>query len=162
MSRSAECSGCEVSRRAFLERSALAALGSMLLQACGDGQIGGPLNLAGGDGTPPPVPGGPTGLVVELADFPELATVGGTARVDGNTDTPIGVSRMGPTSFIAVSMICPHAGFSPIDIRPTGYRCPNHGAVFADDGSWLSGQRTFDLERYTVVYDAVAETLTIT
>jgi Rieske Fe-S protein len=142
-----------------VERGALAAVSALLLTACGDGQIGGPLGT--GDGTPPPLPGGSGSLVIALADFPELATVGGTARVDGNTSTPIAVSRTGPSSFVAVSMICTHAGFRPIDIRPSGFRCPNHGAVFADDGTWLSGQRTSDLERYAVSYDAGAGTLTI-
>lgn len=156
------CSGCEVSRRAFVERSALAALSAMLMSACGDGEIGGPLSPAGSDGTPPPVPGGSGVLVIRLADFPELATVGGTARVDGDTETPIGVSRMGSESFVAVSMICTHAAYKPIDIRPSGYRCPNHGALFLDDGTWDGGQPTTNLERYKVAYDAVAGTLTIT
>lgn len=162
MTREHDCGGCELSRRLFVERAALATLSTMLLAACGDGEIGGPLNVDGGDGTPPPPPGGPGGLVVNLADFPELAAVGGTARVDGDSSTPIGVSRITADSFVAVSMICTHAGYKPIDIRPSGYRCPNHGAVFADNGDWLSGQRTSDLERYNVSYDAVAGTLTIT
>lgn len=156
------CGGCELSRRLFVERASLAALSALLLSACGDGQIGGPLNVEGGDGTPPPPPGGPGGLVIALAEFPELATIGGTARVDGDSGTPIGVSRIGADSFVAVSMICTHAGYKPIDIRPSGYRCPNHGAVFADDGSWVSGQRTSGLELYSVAHDPVAGTLTIT
>lgn len=156
-----ECAGCELSRRSFVERGALAALATLLLGSCGDGEIGGPVGIGGG-GAPPPVPGGPGGLVIALADFPALASIGGTARVDGGTSTPIGVSRTGASTFVAVSMICPHAGFKPIEIRPTGYRCPNHGAVFADDGSWVSGQRTSGLALYEVSYDAVADTLTIT
>ncbi len=162
MTRAHDCGGCELSRRGFVSRASLAALSAMWLSACGDGEIGGPLNVDGGDGTPPPPPGGPGGLVVNLADFPELAAIGGTARVDGDTATPIGVSRIAADTFIAVSMICTHAGFKPIDIRPSGYRCPNHGAVFADNGDWLSGQRTSDLERYNVSFDAVAGTITIT
>lgn len=152
----ADCGGCEVSRRVFVERTALAALATMLVNACGDGEVGGPL------GSQPPPPVTPGGLVVRLANFPALAEVGGTARVDGSTETPIGVSRVSADSFVAVSMICTHAGFKPIDIQPVGYRCPNHGALFADDGTWTGGQATTNLERYTVVYDASAGTLTIT
>lgn len=156
-----ECRGCALSRRDFVERGALAAVSALLLTACGDGEIGGPLSGGGPGGSRPPLPGGAGSLVVALASFPELATVGGTARVDGDTDTPIAVSRTGPSNFVAVSMICTHAGFRPIDIRPVGFRCPNHGAVFADDGAWVAGQPTVDLQRYNVIYDAGAGTLTI-
>jgi Rieske Fe-S protein len=148
-----DCRGCALSRRAFVERSALAALSTVLLSSCGDGQIGGVFAPDGG---------GTVRLVVNLADFPELATIGGTARVDNGSSVPIGVSRTGPSTFVAVSMICTHAAFRPIDVRPVGYRCPNHGALFADDGTWAGGQPTSDLPRYVATLDAGTNTLTIT
>lgn len=140
------------SRRDFIAQSTLAAVAAFL-SACGDMQIGVAGALA------PTVL--PEGFTIRIADFPALQTVGGIARVDGNTSNPIAVSRTGPGTFVALSMICPHAGYRPINITSTGFRCPNHGAIFAADGNWTGGQRTRDLQSYPVVYNAGAETLTI-
>jgi Rieske Fe-S protein len=142
-------------RRAFIARSVLASVAALLSQACGDGQIGG---LAPEGEAPPPVGGT---LVVTLADFPALGAVGGIARVDEGTASPIAVARLGTSSYAAFSMICPHAGYRPIGIVTGGFKCPNHGAEFAADGSWTGGQRTRDLRSYTVAHDAGAGTLTI-
>jgi cytochrome b6-f complex iron-sulfur subunit len=144
------CGGCGVDRRAFLSKSAMLVAGSLLAASCGDGEIGGVLG-----------PGGTTGLVVTLADFPALATVGGTARVDGGSSRPVAVTRTGAATFVALSMICPHAGYRPIQITSAGFVCPNHGAEFEADGNWVGGQNTRDLSRFTVVFDAGAGTLTI-
>lgn len=148
------CGGCGVDRRAFLSQSAMLVAGSLLAASCGDGDIGG----AGGIFLPP---GGTTGLVIRLADFPALASVGGTVRVDSGGSRPVAVTRTGPATFVALSMICPHANFSPIQITAPGFRCPNHGAQFAPDGEWVGGQPTGNLGRFSVVYDAGAGTLTI-
>lgn len=144
------CGGCGVDRRAFLSQSAMLVAGSLLAASCGDGQIGGVLG-----------PIGTAGLVVTLADFPSLAAVGGTARVDGGSSRPVAVTRTGASTFVALSMICPHAGYRPIQITAPGFRCPNHGAEFESDGNWVGGQTTRDLTRFTVVFDAGAGTLTI-
>jgi Rieske Fe-S protein len=144
------CGGCGLDRRAFLSQSAMLVAGSFLAASCGDGEIGG---VAG--------PAGTAGFVVSLADFPALGSVGGTARVDSGGSRPVAVTRTGATTFIAMSMICPHAGYRPIQIAAPGFYCPNHGAEFAPDGKWVGGQRTSDLPRFTVVYDAGAGTLTI-
>lgn len=154
-----ECGNCPDNsrgpdRRAFVAQSLFAAAGLVFTSACGDGEIGGPL----GPGTAPPLGGT---LVVTLSDFPALADVGGTARVDGNTGTPVAVTRTGATSFVALSMVCPHASYKPIQITAFGFRCPNHGAEFDEVGDWIGGQRTRDLRAYSVVYDAPGGTLTI-
>lgn len=145
------------SRRRFVTGALLASVGAFLA-ACGDGNIGGVTGTTGGT-TPPPPSGGP--LVVTLANFAALSTNGGIARVDGNTSRPIAVTRVNAATYLAFSMICPHAGFKPIDIVGSGFECPNHGARFGADGSWTGGQRTTDLRQYTVVLDAGAGTLTI-
>ncbi len=139
-------------RRDFLTQSALAGIAA-LLAACGDGEIGGVGPLA------PTVL--ETGFTVRLSDFPALQQVGGIARVDGATANPIAVSRTGANSFVALSMVCPHAGYKPISIVPDGFRCPNHDARFAADGNWTGGQRTRDLQSYPTSYNAGAGTLTI-
>jgi Rieske Fe-S protein len=150
------------SRREFVNAALLASVGAFL-SACGDGNIGGITGTGGTGGTtPPPPPGGAGGFIVTLADFAALASNGGIARVDGNTSTPIAVTRANATTYLAFSMICPHAGYRPIDIVASGFQCPNHGAEFAADGNWTGGQRTRDLTQYTVVFNAGAGTITIT
>ena len=160
--RSSDAEGhVDVERREFLARSAMLMLGSFLAASCGDGQIGGvvgPILLPGGGGGG----GGGGSLVIALANFPALAAVGGIARVDNNTPTPVAVARTGPATFVAVSMICPHAAFRPIQITAPGFKCPNHGAEFAPSGDWVGGQPTSDLFRFTTSYDATTQTLTIT
>jgi nitrite reductase/ring-hydroxylating ferredoxin subunit len=145
-------------RREFLTQAALAAVAAVLATSCGDGEIAGVAN-----GTTPeqPPPVLPTGFTIRIADFPALSTIGGTARVDANTSNPIAVTRTGASSFVALSMICPHAGYKPINIISTGFRCPNHGAVFDSTGNWTGGQRTKDLQSYPTVYTASSGSLTI-
>ena len=62
--------------------------------------------------------------------------MGGTARVDGGAPNPIAVSRVGASTFVALSLICPHTGYKPTAIASAGFRCPNHGAQLAADGGW--------------------------
>ena len=156
------------SRRSFVTHALLVSVGAFL-SACGDWNIGGVTGPGGTSGTggpsgtyPPPPVGGVTGLVVTLVDFPALATDGGIARVDGNTSVPIAVTRVNASTYLAFSMICPHAGYRPINIVGGSFECPNHGAQFAGDGTWTGGQRTSDLNRYTVTLNPGAGTLTIT
>ena len=146
------------SRRRFVTGALLASVGAFLA-ACGDGNIGG-VTGTGGSGTPSPTPGGGP-LVITLSDFPALATNGGIARVDGNTSRPVAVTRVNASTYLAFSMVCPHAGYKPIDIVSGGFECPNHGARFASDGNWVGGQRTNDLTQYAVVLNAGAGTLSI-
>lgn len=151
------CTACAVveGRRAFVTKALLAAVGTWVLHGCGDGDIGGP----GAPDFAPPISGGR--LVVSIANFPALATVGGIARVDAGGDTPIAAVRLAADTFIALSMVCTHAGYQPLDIRTNGFRCPNHGAQFNREGEWVSGQPTGDLFGYPALYNAVAGTLTI-
>ena len=145
------------SRRQFIAQSTLAAIAAVLTSAiataCGDGEIG-----AAGPTAPPVLD---EGFTIRIADYPALQQVGGIARVNSDAANPIAVSRLGPSTFAALSMICPHAGYKPIDITSTGFRCPNHNALFAPDGNWTGGQRTKDLQSYPTSYNAGAGTLTI-
>lgn len=154
----ADCDRCSAApgpdRRRFLAQVTLAAAGLVTTSACGDGVIGGPL----GPRDAPPLG---NALIVRIADFPALAAVGGSARVDPATSTPIAVTRTGTASFVALSMICPHASYRPIQIVSAGFLCPNHGAEFDGAGNWTGGQRTSSLRAYSVVYDEPAGTLTI-
>lgn len=146
------------SRRRFVTGALLASVGAFLA-ACGDGNIGGVSGPVDSGTTPPPPTGGP--LVITLAGFAALGANGGIARVDANTSRPIAVTRVNAGTYLAFSMVCPHAGFKPIDIVAGGFECPNHGAQFSANGDWTGGQRTTDLRQYTVVFNAGAGTLTI-
>jgi Rieske Fe-S protein len=145
-------------RRKFLSQAALAAVAAVLTAACGDGEIAG-VPTGGTPEQPPPVL--PNGFTIRVADFPALSTIGGIARVDGNTSNPIAVTRTGGATFVALSMICPHAGFKPINIVSSGFRCPNHGARFDSTGNWTGGQRTKDLQAYPTSYATGTGLLTI-
>lgn len=110
----------------------------------------------------PAVPvGGGNQLLVTLANVPALATVGGIARVDGNTSTPVALVHTGQASYVALSMVCPHQG-ATITIQSGGFICPRHGARFSSTGAWTGGQPTSSLRVLTATYDATAGTVTIT
>lgn len=154
------CDGCSVrqeapDRREFVTRTFLAAVGALVSTACGDGEIGG--LFAPGMAPPLPAP-----LLVVLGSFPALATVGGIARVDPATTRPIAVVRTGASTYLALSMICTHQQFQPIQILPGGFVCPNHGAEFNAAGERTGGPQTSDLREYTVALNEIAGTLTIT
>lgn len=143
----------DAGRREFLQRSLLAAAAAMVTAACGDGQIGG---LAP---TAPEAIDQPIGI--RVADYPALGAVGGIAIVQTGA-TPIAVARTAQSSYVALSLVCPHAGYKPIDVNSgTGFRCPNHGATFDYTGQWTGGQRTRDLQTYPTAYNAASGTLTI-
>ena len=99
--------------------------------------------------------------MIVVSNFPALATIGGTARVDAGTAWPVAVTRTGAENFVALSMICTHQAFKPIQITLTGFQCPNHGALFDPFGAHVGGQPTSDLRTYPSVYDVATDTLTI-
>jgi Rieske Fe-S protein len=141
---------CALGRREFLGAAALTAL-AVLETACGDGQIGG---TAPNDTTT-----GQT-LVVTVANFAALATVGGAARVDGGNGRPVALVRTSATTFSAFSLVCTHEG-STVGITQNGFLCPNHGARFAFTGVWQGGQETSNLKALSNTFDAAAGTVTV-
>jgi len=145
------CAARGLTRRAFLAETTMAAVAAALTSACGNGIFG-----AGGGGG-----GGPVDLTVTLANFAALGTVGGIARVDGNSGNPVAAIQSPAGTYRAFSMVCPHAG-TTINIQGSGFRCPNHGATFTGTGTWTGGQRTSNLTELTVAYDAAAGTIHIT
>ena len=156
--RSAACSGCSttgaaaapsagIGRRAFLAQSAvLAAVAA--LAACG---------VAGGGDVTAPTLTGPATL--KVSDYPALASVGGIALVNIGGGS-LAVARTGASTFVALSRTCPHAG-STVNISGSGFLCPNHGAQFSANGTWIGGQPTGNLHAYATTYDAAAGTITI-
>lgn len=141
------CQSCDLrSRREFLEWT-LAVIGVGALGACSSDTV-----------TTPAI----TAFTVRIADFPSLASVGGIAVVGsgGPGAEPIAVVRTSSTTFLALSLICPHQGVT-IGVSSPGFLCPGHGATFALDGTWTGGQPTTNLGRYTLSYDPASGTLQI-
>lgn len=129
------CDGCRgVDRRQFLASASVLTLGA-LVSGCGDGVISGPEQVL--DAIPAP-------FRLDPATVPELAQIGGRTVVVSGTSAPVMVERVGSAQFRALSLVCPHRG-SIVDVTANGLRCPNHQAVFANDGTWLGGQPTAGL-----------------
>lgn len=155
------CAGCAiataaVSRREFVSQATLAAV-AVVLTGCG--------GSGGGDGavgpiTTPKPPVIVTPLVITLANFPALATVGGVAKV--SSQPPIALART-RSGFVGYSLECTHAG-TTVDVRSDfTLKCPNHGAEFAFDGAWTGGQQqTSSLVAVTVTPDTSGATVAIT
>lgn len=136
------CGDC-LSRRTFLARAAVAGV-AVFLAGCAAGSSTGP--------------SGP--LSVTVANFPALGSIGGIARVDGNSGTPIAAVRVAAAQYAAFSLVCPHQG-ATVRIDGSGFRCPQHGARFAADGTWAGGQPTSNLHALSAQFDAATGILTI-
>ena len=154
------CTGCAiataaVSRREFVSQATLAAV-AVVLTGCGGSGGGG----AVGPITTPKPPVIVTPLVITLANFPALATVGGVAKV--SSQPPIALART-RSGLVGYSLECTHAG-TTVDVRSDfTLKCPNHGAEFAFDGAWTGGQQqTSSLFAVTVTPDASGATVAIT
>jgi Rieske Fe-S protein len=156
-----QCGGCAlattgVTRREFVSQATLAAIAAVLT-GCG--------GSSGGDGalgpivtpTPPVIV---TPLIITLANFPALATVGGAAKVSSQPPIALARTRAG---LVGYSLECTHAG-TTVDLRSNfTLKCPNHGAEFAFDGTWTGGQQqTSSLIAVTVTPDPGGATVAIT
>jgi nitrite reductase/ring-hydroxylating ferredoxin subunit len=107
------------------------------------------------DGTVTPAMGQ---AVLPFAQFPALATVGGSSVVGVSGSFPLVVVRTGAATATALSATCPHAGCLLVYERAVGdLRCPCHNARFAIDGVVQSGPTPISLPVYraTVGSDAI-------
>jgi Rieske Fe-S protein len=137
--------GTGVDRRTFVTQGTLAAVAAVLLGGC-----------AAGGPTAPKV-----NLLVQVSNFPQLAAVGGIARVDNGSNSPVAAVRTGSATFAAFSLICPHFGCT-VGVAGTYFQCPCHGAQFAASGTWMGGQPTNNLTSLTATYDPTTGMLRIT
>jgi Rieske Fe-S protein len=156
-----DCTGCvlataTVSRRDFVSQATMAAI-ALALTACGGGGGDGPSSPAASTPKPPVIS---TPLVVTLANFPALASVGGVERV--SSQPPIAMARTS-AGLVAYSLECTHAGTTVNINANRTLKCPNHGAEFAFDGTWTGGeQQTSSLFSLKVTVDAAGATASIT
>jgi cytochrome b6-f complex iron-sulfur subunit len=136
-----------VSRREFIMKSSAALAGLAVLGAAGCGSVTEPIHAA---------------FTVQLADHPELANVGSITRVFSG-GSPVGISRLGLSSFESFSLVCPHEGQTVgIDTTREDYVCPGHGATYDQTGTWIGGAvQTRNLTMYTTTFDPVNGTITI-
>jgi Rieske Fe-S protein len=142
------CKDC-VNRRDFLAKTALAAAALVVVDGCGDGQIGPKAATLG------------SGVTIKLSDFPELATVGTLVGITVDR----ALVRTGATTFLGLSRVCTHQGCLT-DIRENELQCPCHGSIFSNDGSVIRGPNIASppispLDRLTATFDAVAGTVTV-
>jgi cytochrome b6-f complex iron-sulfur subunit len=142
---SGACAG--IGRREFVVRSALLAAAAALA-ACG----------ASSDLTAPTLP--TTGNTINVASYLSLNSTGGVAMVSIG-GVALAIVRTGPSSFVALSRICPHQG-GTVQQSGSGFQCPVHGAMFSQTGQWVGGQNTTNLHAYNTSYDATTGILTIT
>ncbi len=134
-------------RRELLKKGGRAAAAAMLLSACG--------GALGSDITGPGLGGS---FTVKISDNPALASAGGVAAVVSPGGIPIYVENTG-SGYIALSRICPHQG-GQINAFSNSFQCQVHGATFDRNGTWIGGQPTGNMAKFTVT-DSGNGTLTI-
>ncbi len=131
-----------------------ATAGTLAIGGVGSGPVPGPGQQPGGGS-------GSINLVVDLSKFAALAQVGGVARVDGGTGTPVGAVRVSATQFAAYTLACTHQG-TTVNLSGKVWTCPNHGAQFDASGRVTRGPATTPLAALAAAFDAATNKLTIT
>ena len=132
---SVRCTQPCIGRRAFVERSIGAVLGTSLLTACASLVT---RTVTPVDGT----------LRLALAHYPELAADGGSLKVipKGSTD-PIYILALGDRRYAALSPICTHLGCT-VEIEQARLVCPCHGSTYDREGKVLRGPAEEALASY--------------
>jgi cytochrome b6-f complex iron-sulfur subunit len=102
-------------------------------------------------------------LTLPAADFPELATPGGSVcGQPSGLSNPIIVARLDGGTVIAVDSKCTHLGCTVAwDGVNRQFECPCHGSTFATDGRATLGPATLPLSPYSVEDMGTAVVVTI-
>lgn len=129
-----------IDRRELLVKGGLAAAAALLAACAGS---------LGTDATGSTFSGS---FTIKVSDYPALAQSGGVAVVNAPGGYPIAVENTG-SGYIALGLICPHRG-GYIQTFSNGFQCPVHGATFNKSGTWIGGQPTSNMTRFTVTADA--------
>ena len=144
------CRDC-MNRRTFIANGAGLAALAAAIEACGDGTISGVAAKV------PVVIPGVDSVVVKVADFPGLATVGTLVQVS----TFFAAKRLGPDTFDAFSMACTHEGTLLDIVNGQRFDCSSHGSRFDASGAVINGPAQRPLTRLVTSYDSVTDELTI-
>jgi Rieske Fe-S protein len=84
-----------------------------------------------------PTAGLPPKLALPLAEYPALATVGGSAIIHVGC-TPVVVVRTGAATVAATSAVCTHQGCTVgYDAASGDLECPCHGSIYRTDGTLI-------------------------
>ena len=142
-----------VGRREFLKRTGIALTSLTLAGALGE-LLSSCASLTG-----PTTTHGTTTIDISSLTSDGQYLEDSSVQPDG---TPILVIRQNASSYIALSMLCTHAGcqVSP----PSGgiIYCACHGSEFDYHGNVLRGPASSPLTNYSVVLNAAAKTITVT
>jgi Rieske Fe-S protein len=143
----------DCTRRRFLENSARAGVGALVLAQLSACTSGGPV-----DGTIPATNGQ---AELTFTQFPNLATVGGGVVVDAN-GTLLVVIRTGDMTATALSAVCTHSGCTVEYVGGNDpISCPCHGSTFNVAGAVLGGPARRSLKSYTAAVDSSGVTVTL-
>ena len=106
-------------------------------------------------GDTPTVPGGAFSsngqeLRIDLEKVPQLAKVGGAAKLTGDANLPrLIIARASESSYLVMSIRCPHQGAEvEYNHGDQTFECVSHPGVFAIDGKRKSGPPRKDLPAY--------------
>ena len=77
-------------------------------------------------------------LSVNVGALPALKEVGSSVRVGSVKGQQVGLTRTGPSTFIAFSLACPHQGVT-VSRSETGWKCNAHGSEFDASGELTLG-----------------------
>ena len=85
-------------------------------------------------------------LSVRVRDIPELAEVGGSARIGTFKGKPVALARTGANAFVAFTLNCPHQGVV-VEKVDALWVCDAHGSRFESNGDLNFGPATTGLPR---------------
>ena len=148
------CSGC--TRRTLLRGLGVAALGSLVLPACGSDST-----IPVVDAPESSCPSGELCLDTSMAPYTSLANVNGAVLVAAPNDQII-VIRTGTTTVAALSAICTDQGCS-VSYQSSDKLlfCPCHGSLFSLTGSVVRGPAFQPLHVYTATLSGTVITITL-
>jgi cytochrome b6-f complex iron-sulfur subunit len=103
-------------------------------------------------------------LTLPLADFPQLAMVGGVVcGQPTGASNPIIVTRVDASTVVAVDAKCTHLGCTVgWNQKNMDFECPCHGSRFGTDGHVEVGPATEPLTSYSVTVNSDSVVVTIT
>lgn len=94
--------------------------------------------------------------VINLADYPDLGSVGGSAMITGK----VIVIRTGGSQFIALNIVCTHKKCDT-EFNGSGFECPCHGSTYDRSGKVTGGPAKKNLKSYKTSYNEAENTLTV-
>lgn len=94
--------------------------------------------------------------VINLADYPDLGSVGGHAMVTNK----VIVIRTGGSKFLAINIVCTHKKCDT-EFNGSGFECPCHGSTYDKTGKVTNGPSKKNLRSYKTTFNEAENTLTI-